>query len=277
MPIKPHPNLIWTDAASELRLLITDLHLLWNPIAPPPFMLQEDDESNSVRSKLVISCQLVLYDTSGKPDLYRVFDACHRLEEYHSQHEKFFLTNKSIVSIFNEEFRRTEVGWWANRSSGGWGKNAEGYYLQYAERDAEAPYVEFTDEDECTFHWNQWVNFMFVLYPEAQSVFSENLQIALDQRTKLNSAIFLSFGLELTDKVRKKEIARRCSKFLTKYAQHELIPSIYSNLERQKVRSAISQILARNMSHNINSHVSYKATNPNVKRRILELYGRGGK
>jgi hypothetical protein len=272
MPMKPDPHLTWTDAATEIRLLIRDLHEIWNPAAPPPFILQQDEDSNSVRSGLVISCQLVLYDTSGKTDVYRVFDACHRLEEYQSRHEKFFLENQSIVSIYSEEYRRTEVGWWANRSSSVKRRRDKFYHLRYAERDAEAPYVEFIDEDDCIFHWNRWVDFMFILYPEAKSVFSENLQIALDQSTKLNSAIFLSFGLKPT-KQRKTKIARRCSKFLANYAQHELIPSIYTNLERQKMRSAISQIMARNMSHNIGSHVSYKATNPNVKKRILQLYG----
>jgi len=37
-------------------------------------------------------------------------------------------------------------------------------------------------------------------------------------------------------------------------------------------RAAISQVLARNMSHNIGSHVSYKATNTAIKKRIVDLY-----
>lgn len=43
-------------------------------------------------------------------------------------------------------------------------------------------------------------------------------------------------------------------------------------VSRHATRSAISQVLARNMSHNINSHVSYRATNINIKERIKELY-----
>lgn len=41
---------------------------------------------------------------------------------------------------------------------------------------------------------------------------------------------------------------------------------------KHATRSAISQVLARNMSHNINSHVSYRATNIKIKERIKELY-----
>ncbi|MBK6771203.1 MAG: hypothetical protein IPG78_03470 [Ignavibacteria bacterium] len=42
---------------------------------------------------------------------------------------------------------------------------------------------------------------------------------------------------------------------------------------RHATRSAISQVFARNMSHNINSHVSYRATNLRIKDRITkELY-----
>lgn len=53
-----------------------------------------------------------------------------------------------------------------------------------------------------------------------------------------------------------------------------LIGKLYIGaLAHRSTSAAISQVMARNMSHNINSHVSYKATNPNVKKRILELYG----
>lgn len=44
------------------------------------------------------------------------------------------------------------------------------------------------------------------------------------------------------------------------------------SIERQATSAAISQIMARNMSHNVGSHVSYKATNIAIKNRIIELY-----
>lgn len=45
-----------------------------------------------------------------------------------------------------------------------------------------------------------------------------------------------------------------------------------SEITHQATRAAISQIMARNMSHNIGSHVSYKSTNIAIKKRIIKLY-----
>lgn len=46
----------------------------------------------------------------------------------------------------------------------------------------------------------------------------------------------------------------------------------HKRVQQQATRAAISQVLARNMSHNIGSHVSYRATNTQVKKRARELY-----
>lgn len=56
-------------------------------------------------------------------------------------------------------------------------------------------------------------------------------------------------------------------------ALYELTLNLF-NLEiaHQATRAAISQIMARNMSHNVGSHVSYKATNLAIKDRITRLY-----
>ena len=46
----------------------------------------------------------------------------------------------------------------------------------------------------------------------------------------------------------------------------------HKRVQQQATRAAISQVLARNMSHNIGSHVSYRATNLQIKRRVRELF-----
>ncbi len=43
-------------------------------------------------------------------------------------------------------------------------------------------------------------------------------------------------------------------------------------IKQHAARALMSQVMARNMSHNIGSHVAYKATNRAIKQRILELY-----
>jgi hypothetical protein len=55
-------------------------------------------------------------------------------------------------------------------------------------------------------------------------------------------------------------------------ALYELTLELFrSEVSRQATRAAISQVMARNMSHNIGSHVSYRATNSQVKKRAREL------
>lgn len=56
-------------------------------------------------------------------------------------------------------------------------------------------------------------------------------------------------------------------------ALYELTLNLFKlEITRQATRAAISQIMARNMSHNVGSHVSYKATNLAIKSRIAKLY-----
>lgn len=56
-------------------------------------------------------------------------------------------------------------------------------------------------------------------------------------------------------------------------ALYELTLNLFKlEIAHQATRAAISQIMARNMSHNVGSHVSYKATNLAIKDRIIRLY-----
>jgi hypothetical protein len=55
-------------------------------------------------------------------------------------------------------------------------------------------------------------------------------------------------------------------------AIEHLTPILLSEVSIQATRAAISQIMARNMSHNIASHVSYQATNTEIKKRLKSLY-----
>ena len=60
--------------------------------------------------------------------------------------------------------------------------------------------------------------------------------------------------------------------FANDYGIGIITKALNEALNKQSIRSAISQVMARNMSHNIGSHVSYKSTNIAVKKRIIELY-----
>lgn len=249
----------WLGKKEEITQLLADIHIIWNPANPKLFLggLSVSDE-NGYNSSLVVTCQLVLHDVSGRNNVYTVVDCCHELTKYQHSHDQYFSKDgKSIIAIFNDYFRQKELGFVQNRQSNSYtAKSNTQFRLQLDERvNVEAPYEDFANEGVCYEHWQKWANFMFELYPEVNCVFSENLQIDLDSDTKLNSAIFLSFAQELTDEVKRRDIARRCWKFLSMYSHHEFAPQIYRNVTRQASRAAISQVMARNMSHNIGSHV----------------------
>jgi hypothetical protein len=48
---------------------------------------------------------------------------------------------------------------------------------------------------------------------------------------------------------------------------------IVNLIRKNSLPYAIAQIFARNFAHNIGSHVSFRATNKEVKKRIKDLYG----
>lgn len=60
--------------------------------------------------------------------------------------------------------------------------------------------------------------------------------------------------------------------FANDYGIGIITKALNEALNKQSILSAISQVMARNMSHNIGSHVSYKSTNAAIKHRIIHLY-----
>jgi len=235
--------------------------------------VEDDHHSSKMRSDIVISCQLVLYNPAGKTDLYRVFDLCHERSRYSRMHEEYFKkpVNKSIVSIFQGP-AFIDRGW-LTKNLHPQNRTSSGLELDYLEHVANATYENFRDEKECDEQWENWAALMFQIYPFAKSVFSENLPIRLSQDLELYSAIFLSFLYDI-DASQRQILALRSSKFLASIALTDLVPELYKNIEKQATRAAISQVMARNMSHNIGSHVlsKFKAKEDILTNNSIQTY-----
>lgn len=223
-------------------------------------------------TKKLVSCQIVIYGTIfDSPNSYKVYNYCHKLEDYIQSHEVYFNNpiNKSLLPIFDENFKLRSQ-WYFSRQNCEI-KSERKFSLKYEENIVPAIYEEFGSYNECLNQWTNWANLILNLYEEAQSVFATNLDIHLDKNFKVVSGIFLGFSCNLTG-FEKIFVHRICQEALTNISQDNLLPNLYQHATRQTTRAAISQVMARNMSHNIGSHVSYKATNIAIKKRINELY-----
>ncbi|MBK7683460.1 MAG: hypothetical protein IPJ26_13805 [Bacteroidetes bacterium] len=98
---------------------------------------------------------------------------------------------------------------------------------------------------------------MFSIYENANSVFSKNIRIKLTDKKHLYSGIYITFACKLNFK-QIGIIGRICETLLNDIAFKDLIPNLHESIEKQATKSAISQVMARNMSHNIGSHVMNK-------------------
>jgi hypothetical protein len=87
-------------------------------------------------------------------------------------------------------------------------------------------------------------------------------------------SIFINAKNDIEDKkfVQLIKLTDHFLKTVTYNYAFEVGKELAKNTQIYATQSAISQVFARNMSHNIGSHVSYRATNAQVKKRAKELY-----
>lgn len=122
-------------------------------------------------------------------------------------------------------------------------------------------------------YWHAWCERVREFYTECKAIYFHQIEFENIQ----NTGVFVYFnrdvGSILESNNSREYLKKACSLFLYQQGADVILPRHIKRIASLGKRTAISQVMARNMSHNINSHVSYKATNPNIKRRILDLYG----
>lgn len=89
-----------------------------------------------------------------------------------------------------------------------------------------------------------------------RTAFLLNIPIELDHSI-YNAAVFLLLSVELSKSFQDK-ITLLLAEFLTKAYSENIFKELNDRIRIHSVRSAISQVMARNMSHNIGSHVLSK-------------------
>jgi hypothetical protein len=89
----------------------------------------------------------------------------------------------------------------------------------------------------------------------------KKLVIPLDKNK--NRYLYTGLTFSFTNRINHTQISllsNECYEFLNNLSFDYLIPNLYNNLSLTATRAAISQVMARNMSHNIGSHVMNKLT-----------------
>ena len=121
--------------------------------------------------------------------------------------------------------------------------------------------------------WNIWGE-TFKKWGYGSSTLWTYILMRRADRTEAISSAFIIFDGSLTHSNNAEDPQYKflsCSSKQMQEALYELTLELFrSEITLQATRAAISQVMARNMSHNIGSHVSYRATNSQVKRRARE-------
>jgi hypothetical protein len=223
------------------------------------FSSHGEEPATSESAGYIFSCQIVNFGSEGgKLNNYDVYNYCHTLDVYEEKLQQHFNDaekNKSIISIE----KVNDDGIWYSYKRDEKQTQIHGIDLKYRQRSTVASYEVYNGEAECMKQWENWKELMFSIYEKACSVFSKNIRIKLTDKNYLYSGIYITFSCELNYK-QIGIIGRICETTLNEIAFKDLIPNLHQNIERQATKSAISQVMARNSSHNIGSHVMNKLT-----------------
>jgi hypothetical protein len=219
----------------------------------------------------IISLQLILFGfQDGK---FTVVNYCHNEKHYQSLVNNYFnkAENKSLLNIIRIPEDDT---WYSERSD----KNKvfqKRPFLEYelynnvpAKFDSEIIRHPKKKKKQKAFiksqkYWDNWCDLIFnsIYGKEAFSCFMKKLVIPLDKNK--NRYLYTGLTFSFTNRINHTQISllsNECYEFLNNLSFDYLIPNLYNNLSLTATRAAISQVMARNMSHNIGSHVMNKLT-----------------
>lgn len=117
------------------------------------------------------------------------------------------------------------------------------------------------------FYWNTWCNNISKFYPTCNSIYFVKLGFNNLVQT---TALFIYFNTDVSsiDKRRKGWLTKASKAFLYEEAVNVFLPKHVDEIKLQSVRAAISQVMARNMSHNIGSHVLNNLTDGTILSKI---------
>jgi len=248
------------DFEKELKQLITRLEGVVSNVSQKSAVAESSSNGNNSK---VVSCQLVNFNSESKNhNEYQVYNYCHSVKIYENELANYFtlkdkkgnFINKSVLSIFKDM-----------DDDGVWYSQKEKKYtpkiiaLEYNKpAPTTAVYEKYSLEKECRKQWKNWSNLMYTIYKDqAVSVFGKKIEIPISDSRTLYSGIYLTFACKLSYS-QIGIIGRICGNLLNEIAFKDLMPGLYEDIENQATRAAISQVMARNTSHNIGAHVMNK-------------------
>lgn len=217
--------------------------------------VREFDEDGNIVTSKIVSFQIVSYGTVFQSEhFYRVHNFCYELDRYNSGHARYFENreNKSLLPIYDED-QRTGALWYHARDPKICPSQKD-YQLMYEVNIVPAEYKNFDNYQECNQQWKNWYEMIYDLYSDVNSVLATNYMVKLDKNFNIYSGVFLTFSRKLIG-IERSFIKDWCQQTLSKITSENLIPDLYRHAIRQATRAAISQVMARNMSHNLGSHV----------------------
>lgn len=118
------------------------------------------------------------------------------------------------------------------------------------------------------YYWNSWCSIISNFYPNCNSIYfiKEDFNNLVQ-----TTALFIYFNTDIStlDKRRKGWLTKASKAFLYEEAVNVFLPKHIREINIQSVRAAISQVMARNMSHNIGSHVLNNLTDGSILSKII--------
>lgn len=140
--------------------------------------------------------------------------------------------------------------------------------LHYEEEPVpKAEFVQKYQKGKDISYWNKWCKILSEFYPNCKSIYfiKEDFN-NLVQTTAL--FIYFNANISTLDKRRKGWLTKASKAFLYEEAVNIFLPKHIREINIQSVRAAISQVMARNMSHNIGSHVLNNLTDGTILSKI---------
>lgn len=140
--------------------------------------------------------------------------------------------------------------------------------LHYEEEPVpKAEFVQKYQKGKDISYWNKWCEVLSEFYPNCKSIYfiKEDFN-NLVQTTAL--FIYFNANISTLDKRRKGWLTKASKAFLYEEAVNIFLPKHIREINIQSVRAAISQVMARNMSHNIGSHVLNNLTDGTILSKI---------
>lgn len=110
------------------------------------------------------------------------------------------------------------------------------------------------------YYWNEWCRIIKEFYPDCCSVYFHQVVFSDIQK---NTGVFLYFSKDIgpllsSEPERRGYLKKACAAFMYKRGAEDVFPEHVRMIRRLAAGGAISQVMARNMSHNIGSHVLSK-------------------